>query len=177
MAIVLSLPSAGMLRNHKTRFLCELNTGPGSSSPGRTRPDSGTDQNRTLCGVAFANRAFNLVFESPILREERGWRLNEATKVNGLLLEFPAEIKAAQCRSNYRVDVSPYSEISCSRLRLGDGDYFKEQPSFTKEVTAEIRDLSSGGVGVRLIGKDGCNGRSLVLRTACGWPLHTTVRP
>ncbi|HEX4052763.1 MAG TPA: PilZ domain-containing protein [Tepidisphaeraceae bacterium] len=155
-AIVLSLPSAGMLRNHKTRFLCELEHGILVQAPrGEHALIEELIKNRTLCGVAFANRAFNLVFESPILREERGWRLNEATKVNGLLLEFPAEIKAAQRRSNYRVDVSPDSEISVRVWRLGDGDYFKEQPSFTKEVTAEIRDLSSGGVGVRLIGKDG----------------------
>ncbi len=132
---------------------------------------------------------FNLVFASPILREEKGWRLNEAMKVNGLLLEFPAEIKARQRRSNYRVEVPEDCDVSVRVWRLGDGEYLKEQPSFTKEVTAELRDLSSGGVGVKLIGKDGarpiigpedrlrvaltCNGQTLIMEGKMRHPAGT----
>lgn len=178
-AIILSLPSAGMLRNHKTRFLCELEHGILIQSPrGENALIQELIKNHTPCGVAFANRAFNLLFTSPIRREEKAWRLNEATKVNGLLLEFPAEIKATQRRSNYRVDVSPDSDISIRVWRLGDGEYLKEQPSFTKEVTAEIRDLSTGGVGVKLIGKDGARpiiGPEDRLRVALGYNGQTLI--
>ena len=83
------------------------------------------------------------------------WQLNADTSVNALLLEFPAEIKATQRRSNYRVDVPPDSDVSIRVWRISSSESLKDTPIAAKEVTAQIRDMSQAGVGVKLIGKDG----------------------
>jgi c-di-GMP-binding flagellar brake protein YcgR len=155
MAIVLSLPSAGMLRNHKSRFLCELEGGILIESP---HSDAALIDDlvkkHTPCGVAFKSRALKIIFASSIRRKVDAWKLNDATTVSALLLEFPAEIKATQRRSNYRVDVPPDSEISVRVWRISSSESLKDTPASTKEVTAQLRDMSPAGIGVKLIGKD-----------------------
>jgi len=154
-AIVLSLPSAGMSRNHKSRFLCELEGGILIESPhGDATLIDDLIRKNIPCGVAFKNRALKIIFASSIRRKADAWKLNEATTVGALLLEFPAEIEATQRRSNYRVEVAPDSEISVRVWRISSSESLKETPASTKEVTAQIRDMSPGGVGVKLIGKD-----------------------
>jgi c-di-GMP-binding flagellar brake protein YcgR len=76
-------------------------------------------------------------------------------KVSALLLEFPADIKATQRRSNYRVDVPPDSDLSIRVWRISTSEPLKETPVAAKEITAQIRDISQAGVGVKLIGIDG----------------------
>jgi c-di-GMP-binding flagellar brake protein YcgR len=154
--IILSLPSAGMLRNHKSRLVGELDGGILVELPrGDEALIAELIRNHTPCGVAFARGAFKVVFASSILRKEKEWRLNGQNVVAALLLEFPARIKATQRRSNYRVDVSTGSDCSVRIWRIANSELLKEQPAATKEVNAEIRNLSSGGVGVKLVGKNG----------------------
>jgi len=75
--------------------------------------------------------------------------------VDALLLEFPKQIKASQKRSDYRVEIPRDTNISLRVWRLGPCDELKTEPSPGTEVKAEIRDLSTGGVGVTLVGQDG----------------------
>jgi c-di-GMP-binding flagellar brake protein YcgR len=156
MAIVLSLPSAGMSRNHKSRFLCELDGGILIECPHNDAVLIGDlIKHKTPFEVSFKNRAFKVVFATTILRREQSWQLNASTTVSALLLEFPAEIKATQRRFNYRVDVPADSDISVRVWRISGNAPLDEMPASSCEVTAQIRDMSTGGVGVKLIGKDG----------------------
>jgi hypothetical protein len=155
-AAVISLPSAGMLRNHKSRFIAELEGGILFEAPaGEDALIGELIRQQTPCAVSFRNGALKVMFASRIRRTEKGWKLNEHATVDVILLDVPTEVKASQKRSNYRVEVQPDSGISVRVWRLGPAEYFKPQPSATKEVKAEIRNISTGGVGVKFIGKDG----------------------
>jgi c-di-GMP-binding flagellar brake protein YcgR len=155
-AIVLSLPSAGMLRNHKSRLLCQMEGGILIAAPHGDEALTGDlIKKRTPCVVSFNSGAFKIIFASPIRHYVESWQLNADTSVNALLLEFPAEIKATQRRSNYRVDVPPDSDVSIRVWRISSSESLKDTPIAAKEVTAQIRDMSQAGVGVKLIGKDG----------------------
>jgi len=146
-------------------------------------------KNRLPCGVTFRSGIHKVTFASSICAVKAGWSLNDATAVDAIVMAVPTEIKAAQKRSDYRVEIVPDSDISIRVWRLAAQDYLKQQPSATKEVTAEIRDLSTGGVGVKLIGKDGappiistddrlrvllkCNDQSLIIEGRMRPPIGT----
>jgi hypothetical protein len=155
-AAVLSLPSAGMLRNHKSRFISDLEGGILVEAPASEHAlIAELIRTQSPCAVSFRSGILKVMFAAKIRRMEKGWKLNDQTIVDAILLERPVEIKASQKRSNYRVEVLPDSNISVRVWRLGPAEYFKPQPSATKEVKAEVRNISTGGIGVKLIGKDG----------------------
>jgi hypothetical protein len=155
-ALVLSLPSAGMLRNHKSRFLGEVENGILLEAPaGEDALIGELIEKKSPCGVSFRHGVHKVMFAAPIRAVKPGWRLNDSATANAILLDFPAELKVSQKRSDYRVEIVPDSDISIRVWRIGSHAPLKDEPSATKEVTAQIRDLSIGGVGVKFVGKDG----------------------
>jgi c-di-GMP-binding flagellar brake protein YcgR len=155
-AIVLSLPSAGMSRNHKSRLLCEMEGGILiAAPPGDDVLVGDLIRKKTSCAISFNSGAFKIIFATPIRRIVESWQLNAETSVTALLLEFPAQIKATQRRSNYRVDVPPDSDVSVRVWRISSSESLKDTPVAAKEVTAQVRDISQAGIGVKLIGNDG----------------------
>ncbi|MGD0540364.1 MAG: PilZ domain-containing protein [Tepidisphaeraceae bacterium] len=189
-AIVLSLPSAGMSRDHKSRFLCELEGGILIASPHSDAVlINDLIERNAPCGVSFNSGAFKIVFTSPIRRSVEAWQLNDDTTVGALLLGFPAEIKVTQRRSNYRVDIGPNSDVSVRVWRISKSESLSDTPASTKEIRAQIRDMSTGGMGVKLIGKDNAppkisaedrlrvaleyNGTSLIIEGKMAWPPAT----
>ncbi|MGD0770928.1 MAG: hypothetical protein ABSB42_22320 [Tepidisphaeraceae bacterium] len=156
MPAILSLPSAGMLRNYKSRLVGDLEGGILVQAPADEAALIGElIRTQTPCGVSFRSGARKVAFASPIRRVERGWQINDDLFVDAVLLEFPEKIKAAQKRSDYRVEIPRDTDISLRVWRLGPSDQLKTEPSAATEVKAQIRDLSSGGAGVTLIGTDG----------------------
>jgi c-di-GMP-binding flagellar brake protein YcgR len=152
---VLSLPSAGMLRHYKSRLLAEHEGGILVESPGgESALIQELIEKRTPCGISFRGGTSKVMFASPILRPEIGWRINADTVVDAVLLEFPTQIKALQRRANYRVDIPLDADLSLRVWRIAERAYIKEQPMAAQEIKAKIRDLSTGGVGVTLFGKD-----------------------
>jgi hypothetical protein len=153
---VLSLPSAGMFRHHKSRFICPHEGGILLQAPLEDRAlVAELLRNQTPCGVSFRSGFYKVVFSAPLRRSEFGWRLNDQTAVDALLLEFPAAIKTTQKRSDYRVEIPRHTEIAARIWRLGKNDDLNTEPVPGKEVTAEILDISTGGMGVRLRGLEG----------------------
>ena len=156
LSAVLSLPSAGMFRNHKSRFIGALEGGILVQAPA----DDGALiaellRTKKPCAVSFRSGIYKAVFTVPIRRSEPGWRLNDQTTLDALLLDFPGQIKVTQKRSDYRVEIPPNTEIAARIWRLGKEDDLMAEPAPGKEVTAEILDMSIGGIGVRLIGSEG----------------------
>jgi len=153
--LVLSLPSAGMLRNHKSRFIGETEGGILlESPPGEEALIGELIKNKSPCGVSFRHEIHKVMFATSIRAVRPGWRLNDSTTVNAILMDLPADLKLKQKRSDYRVEIPRDSEVSIRVWRIGATEYLKQQPSATKEVTTEIRDLSTGGVGVKFVGKN-----------------------
>jgi hypothetical protein len=156
LAAVLSLPSAGMLRHHKSRFLGELHGGFLMEAPANEGPlIDALIIDKQPCGVSFRNGVYKVMFASPLRQIQRGWQLGSGTLVDALLLETPSQIKSMQRRSNYRVEIPNDSGLAIRVWRIGDRAYIKEQPMSAQEIKTELRDISTGGVGVRFIGKDG----------------------
>lgn len=156
MGAVISLPSAGMLRHCKSRFLGAENNSILLESPTGQNPlIAELIASQVLCGVSFRSNVYKVMFASPIISHEPGWRINVGTNVDAIRLAYPDKIQAVQRRANYRVEIPPDTDISLRLWRIPDHAYIKEQPLSAQEVKAEIRNLSIGGAGVKLIGKDG----------------------
>jgi c-di-GMP-binding flagellar brake protein YcgR len=153
---VLSLPSAAMLRNYKSRLLGELDGGILLQSTLEARPLSeDLIRSKTPVVVSFRNETMRVVFASPILRIQPRFKINDELLVEAVLLAFPTKIQSQQKRFNYRVEIPPYTEISVRVWRMGPGDHLKTPPLAATELKTEIRNLSTGGVGVKLLGADG----------------------
>jgi c-di-GMP-binding flagellar brake protein YcgR len=156
LSTLLSLPSAGMFRSHRSRFISDFEGGILVQAPTKDRAlIAELVRNKAPCMVSFRKGIYSVIFAVPIRRVEPRWRLNDHTTLSALLMEFPSEIKVTQKRSHYRIKIPPYTEISVRVCRLmRDEDVNVELPP-DREVTAEVRDVSVGGIGVKLIGSDG----------------------
>jgi c-di-GMP-binding flagellar brake protein YcgR len=160
--LVLSLPSAGMLRHHKSRFLCESPPGSEGSATGGFWVESAPGEailidsliaSKQSAGLSFKNGQLKVVFGTPILSRKSGYRINATTEVEALLLDFPQEVKAIQRRNNYRVGIPGGAEISVRVWRIGSHTYLGDRPAAAQEVECELRDLSISGMGVIFRGK------------------------
>jgi c-di-GMP-binding flagellar brake protein YcgR len=152
---VLSLPSAGMLRHHKSRLLSEVDENLVLECP---KDELILVQElittAKLVGVSFRSGVNKAIFAVPILRYEQDWQINEGVNVAVVILQMPTELKVSQRRANYRVEIPMESDIKLRVWRIPERAYLKAKPMSAQEIKAELRDLSTGGIGVRLIGKD-----------------------
>ena len=154
--IVFSLPSAGMLRHHKSRFLCQTGDGFWVESPPSEKPliDS-LINSKQPAGVSFKNGHTKVVFGSTLVERKSEFQINATTQVEAVLMAMPAELKAIQRRNDYRVAVQPDAGLSARVWRIAGNTYLGDRPMTVQEVLCDIRDLSTGGMGVVFRGKDG----------------------
>ena len=152
--VVLSLPSAGMLRNHKSRFLSDDENGFWIES-------AAGDRQLIDELIAFAPRGHQLSrgpqkvsFTAPMLRRDTQFRVNAETIIEAIQLTFPAEVKTVQRRNNYRVRVPGDGELMIRTWRVAEHFYISDKPMATAELVTKIRDLSVGGVGLMLYPKN-----------------------
>jgi hypothetical protein len=153
---VISLPSVGMLRHHKSRFLALHEGGLVLEMPKGEEPlINELITTGAKCGISFRGAVYKVIFAVPIRKLEPGWKLGGGTEVSAILVDFPEEVKSMQRRADYRVAIPPSFEISARIWRIAPRVSYKELPSSTQELNAEVRNISLGGIGVRLSGKDG----------------------
>jgi hypothetical protein len=163
--IVLSLPSAGMLRHHKSRFLSESAAGFWvESAPKDAALIDALIASQQPAGISFKNGALKVVFAAPIRKRQPGHRINATTQVEGLLIGIPAEIKAIQRRNNYRVRVPAGAEMSVRCWRISEQAALNDRPQPAQEILCELRDISVGGVGVTF--RNGKRGELVKVSTA-----------
>ena len=154
--IVLSLPSAGMLRHHKSRFLSETAGGfYVESVPDEAMLVDSLIVSQQPAGISFKNGHLKVVFAAPVRRREPGYSINATTQVEALMVSFPSEIKAIQRRNNYRVKIPAGSELSARVWRIPQHAYLGDRPMAAQEIACELRDISTGGVGLSFKGKEG----------------------
>jgi c-di-GMP-binding flagellar brake protein YcgR len=150
-AAVLSLPSAGMLRHHKTRFLAETPDGfwVESAAGDRALVDA-VIAGAHPAGISFRGGIHRVAFTAPLLRRDAHFRVNSVTTVEAILVAFPKDIKAIQRRHYYRVRITPESELSVRVWRISEPAQLRDRPLASLEIAAEARNLSAGGVGLTL---------------------------
>jgi c-di-GMP-binding flagellar brake protein YcgR len=168
--VVLSLPSAGMLRHHRSRFLAEA--GPDLPVPRGELAHEGEGfwlesvaAERPLLdelvvsgkpvGVSFKGAGGKVIFTAPILRRDTAFRMNAETVVEAILMPMPTQVKSIQRRNNYRVAVPEDADLTVRLWHIRDRARLEEDPSGAREIGTKLRDISVGGLGVILTGKDG----------------------
>jgi c-di-GMP-binding flagellar brake protein YcgR len=147
--IVISLPSAGMLRHCKSRLLASDENGFWIQAP----PDETSLVNELMTsrqpiGISLKSATNKVVFTTIILQLQSAMQINKETTVNALMLVWPEELKAVQRRADYRVTVLPDAEISVRTWRITEHHYLKDRPPAVAQFEVTLRDLSVGGMGV-----------------------------
>jgi c-di-GMP-binding flagellar brake protein YcgR len=155
-AAVLSLPSAGMLRHHKTRFLKEVPEGVWIESvPSEQALIDELIANAQPCGLSFKAGDKKVSFASKLLQTQPSFKMNEDTVVPALLIERPAEVKAVQRRNNYRVKIYEDADLRIQVWRIAEHALLKDKPVRAAELAVEVQDISLGGIGVILLPNNG----------------------
>jgi len=155
-AIVLSLPSAGMLRHQKSRFL-----GPDphgfwvECTPGEDVLVDSLIESQQAVGVSFKSGVYKVVFTSPIKAKQAEFKLSDSVTVPALLIVAPTQLKMTQRRTSYRVAVPSEGGVSARIWRIGEKADLKAKPMAAAELGVKLLDLSTGGMGVLLAGKGG----------------------
>jgi c-di-GMP-binding flagellar brake protein YcgR len=149
LGIVLSLPSAGMLRHHKSRFLAVADDGIWIECPHDDRALIDDLMQRKLsAAVSFKSSVNKTSFVSQIVKRDDKHQINAQTVVEALLISRPAEIKSVQRRTDYRVRLHESAELSVKIWRIAEQADLQVPPSATAEVKVQMRDISSGGMGI-----------------------------
>jgi c-di-GMP-binding flagellar brake protein YcgR len=150
-AAVLSLPSAGMLRHHKSRFLAQTAEGIWIESAPEDRPlINALLAEQASVGISFKSPPNKANFSTTIVRQEPSYQLNATATVEALLVRSPEKVNAVQRRSNYRVRVSESCELSAKAWKISDHVPVRDRPQASNQLQFEVRDLSVGGMGISL---------------------------
>jgi c-di-GMP-binding flagellar brake protein YcgR len=154
-ALVLSLPSAGMARNYKSRFLTEDPEGfwVEAAAGEKALIDELLASGQPV-GVAFRSGPNKVLFTVPIKRHNPALVVNAQTSLEAILLGTPVEIKTVQRRSNYRVGITADSDLTARMWRVPEHFHLNDRPQASQEVKADLRDISLGGLGVILRSRD-----------------------
>ena len=155
-AIVLSLPSMGQLRHHKSRILAPAREGVWVQNVANEPELIDTlIAAQQPAGISFRSGKKRYIFGTPILRRDPAFQLKSGFSTDALLLKTPATIRMVQRRTNYRVHVSADTGLSVRLWRIGPTAFLHDRVRPSQEVLAELRDISIGGIGVNLMPADG----------------------
>jgi len=155
--MVLSLPTAGQLRHHKTRFLADAGDGfwvaAVSDEPGLLEGLIGSQQ---PAGVSFRSGEFKVIFATPIQHIQPDFEISGAVNgdeaaVAALLLRFPTEVRAVQRRKSFRVGIVPGStDLKVKVWTMPEQASLRDKPAASRELLCEPRDISVGGIGLTI---------------------------
>jgi hypothetical protein len=149
--IVLSLPSAGLVRHHKSRFLAETEDGfLVEAARGEGPLVQELIKSLRPIGVSFKSGPTKAVFVTPLLRRIPQFRINAQTVVDALQLSFPSEVKVIQRRNNYRVVIPLGCDLTVKVWRIAEKAYLRARPMAAQALKCTVRDMSIGGLGVTL---------------------------
>jgi c-di-GMP-binding flagellar brake protein YcgR len=154
-AVVVSLPSAGMLRHHKSRFLTQSDQAFWIEAPTQERVIiDDLIRNSAPVGISFRLAEKKCAFTTPILERNAQFQINSTTIVEAMLLRLPEKIHAIQRRNNYRVRVLQDSELRVRVWRIPEHFILRDRPTAALELSVQVRDVSIGGLGLRLLPKN-----------------------
>ena len=172
---VLSLPSGGTVRHHKTRFLAEAENGFWiESATEAERPVvEALMSEESPVGVAFRSEQGSVAFAAPIRARQEGFRINGGTVAEALFLPFPDSFRELQRRQGYRVSVPVESNVTLHMWRLSDHAILRDRPMASQKVSARLTNISVMGAGaVCGPGRDGGAPTLLVnerMRVSLNW--------
>jgi len=148
---VVSLPSAGMVRNHKTRLLAVDGDGFWIEMP--TGEESLVDTlltDRQLVGLSVKTGTNKVVMTTTLEALDPAMRINAGVSVRALRLAWPTELKTVQRRSVYRAKLHMDSTLTLRIWRIPEHYFLADRPAPSTEVKCAVRDLSVGGMNVAI---------------------------
>jgi c-di-GMP-binding flagellar brake protein YcgR len=147
---VLALPSAGMVRYYKSRFLRAIDHRIWLESiPGERALIETLIQEKLPVPVSFKAGPRKVSFSSPIFALDDKYRFFDVQEaVQAVLMERPAVVKPLQRRTHFRVPVRETDKFKIQFWRIAEHVDLKDQPKDICELFATVRHLSVGGVGV-----------------------------
>jgi hypothetical protein len=155
---VVSLPSAGMVRHHKTRLLAETPEGFWIEAVGgEDRPliDSLMAENQPV-GIAFKSGQTSVVLTALIREPQEPFKVNPETVVEAMFLAFPQDFIQQQRRKAYRVSLPAGHQIGLRLWRIPEHAILRDRPLASLELFANLQDMCVMGLGVRCRpGRDG----------------------
>lgn len=149
--LVLSLPSDGVLRHFKSRFLRIDQDGIWIDSvPAEKRLLAELVAGQSAIAVAFKSGPVNYLFSSHATSTVDRFQLHaDVASVPALRLQLPQELKTVQRRAAYRTRVRA-DDLAFAAWRIGPQAELKTTPMESQRLNAEPLDLSLGGMGVLL---------------------------
>jgi c-di-GMP-binding flagellar brake protein YcgR len=156
-AAVLALPSAGMIRHHKTRFLAETENGFWMECEPQERPlIESLMVEETMVGVAFKSGTGNVGFTSPILQYNPHFPVNEVTLVEAVFLPFPENFRQLQRRQAYRVTLPKEHGVKLRIWHIPEHAILRDRPLASREILVRLQNMSVLGLSaVCRLGRDG----------------------
>lgn len=147
-AMVCGAPSAGSVRELKSRFLVMRD----ESIYIEAFPDQGALVDAIIASkdsitVTFRSGVMNVEFHVRILDRLKAYQLNATTRIEALRLSLPTAIKTVQRRGDYRATVSPNAELEFTCHRIGEKDDLAAVPQPAQKMHIVIRDISVTGLG------------------------------
>jgi len=155
-SMVLSLPHAGKLRHHKSRFLADAGDGFWVRAvPGEQSLLESIIESNQPAGVSFRIGETKVMFATKIEHYQKDFTAagatNEARGGEALLLRFPEDVKAVQRRKNFRVPVPPTStDLQVKIWTMSEAAQLRDKPPANREIFCDVRDISVGGIGVTI---------------------------
>lgn len=155
-AMVLTLPSGGMVRHYKSRFL--------GLDPAGIWVEADACENGLLAALLADGKPVGcscklgpekLKFVSPIVRVEPAFVVMPGTNVFAILIKHPAHVVLQQRRNDYRVRLTPDDEVTAQVWQIAEHVYLSDRPPAKQLLGIELRDLSIGGVGFVAVPKHG----------------------
>ena len=155
-AIVLTLPSGGMLRHYKSRFL-------GSDALGIwVEADIGEIPllNALIAagmpvGVSCKLGPEKLKFVTPIVRLDAALVISAASCVFAILIKHPTQVELRQRRTDYRIRIASPDEVGAQAWQIPEHVYLGDRPTAKQSLNLELSDLSIGGIGFVALAKNG----------------------
>lgn len=148
--IAVSLPSAGTLRHHKSRFIGQT---PHEliieAIPTEASLVDILINDRSPILITLKSAETKIACTTIISGKIDAYQLSDGVSVPALVLKIPQDIKEVQQRrNNYRVNILPDSHVSLGLWRISERAQLQDLPMKAQELEAQIRNLSVGGVGV-----------------------------
>lgn len=146
---ILSLPSAGMLRHHTTRFLAGTDDGFWIEST----PDDASLVDELIAaeapvGVVCKHADKSLAFAVPIRHREPSFRVNPTTRAEALFLPLPDNFRKEQRRKSYRVSLPLEHPYAIKLWRIPEHAVLRDRPLAALEIPAKLKNLCVNGMGV-----------------------------
>ena len=161
---VMSLPSAGMVRHHKSRFLVEEDKGFWLETPDTDRPlIDALIAEKTPVGIAFKAGTTSIICATTILRLEEAFQLNANSTVAALFMSFPQDFQRKQRRQAYRVALPIHCPVILRVWRIAEHFVLRDRPWASLEIGAKLEDLSVSGMAIQC--RPGRDGQATTLTT------------